>query len=152
LSRSGFCLVVAAAILNMLMLAACGRAQASSTNAVGTEQTAESASPNLAALQLAEDGRLEQPAFVEFYSDDCDVCRRIQGPMRTLDLKYDGKIKFIYVDFDLPESQPFVQRFNVRGLPMFVLLNHRGDTLANLPGWPGEDAVAASLDQLLAQQ
>jgi thioredoxin-like negative regulator of GroEL len=152
LSRSELCSVAIAATLGVLMLAGCGTVQASSASTVGTEQTALSASPNIAALQVAEEGRLEQPAFVEFYSDDCDICRRIQGPMRTLDLKYDGKIKFIYVDIDLPESQPSVRRFDVRGLPMFVLLNLRGDAVAAVPGWPGEDAVTASLNQLLAQQ
>ncbi len=149
--RHGFCATAVAGTLGLLLLAACGAVQTNSSTIVGTDQTARQPPPNIAALQAAENGRLQQPAFVEFYSNDCDICRRIQGPMRTLDLKYDDKIKFIYVDIDLPESQPFVREFNVRGIPTFALLSRRGDKRVTMPGWPGEDQITQALDKLTAQ-
>ncbi len=151
MSRLGFCVIALAGTLGMLLLAACGPVQTNSSTTVAAEQAARPLSPNIAALQGAEKGRLQLPAFVEFYSNDCDICRRIQGPMRTLDLNYDDKIKFIYVDIDLPESQPFVREFNVRGIPTFVLLSRQGDKPVTLSGWPGDDQVIQALDKLAAQ-
>ncbi len=113
------------------------------------DQNVIPSSPNIAALRAAENGLLHKPAFVEFFSNDCAICRRIQGTMRMLDLQFAGRIKFIYVDIDLPESQAFVLRYNVRGIPTFTLIDQVGRTVQSIPGWPGDVAVTAALEELV---
>lgn len=107
-------------------------------------------SRRIAALQAAERGELQQPALVEFYSNDCWACRQIQGPMFFLDQRYDGKARFIYFDADSPGSQPVLAKYQVRGIPTIVLLDAHGRVAANIAGWPGEQAIADALDKLAA--
>ena len=108
-------------------------------------------SRNVAAMQSAQAGTLGEPALVEFYTTDCMSCRAIRPEMGVLDQHYDGRIKFIYLDADLPESQPFMGQFNVRGVPTLALLNRGGRVVSNMPGWPGDDAMKLSLESLAAQ-
>ena len=102
-------------------------------------------------MKSAQAGTLGEPALVEFYTTDCMSCRAIRSEMGVLDLRYDGRIKFIYLDADLPESQPFMGQFNVRGMPTLALLNRSGRVVSNMPGWPGDDAMKLSLESLAAQ-
>ena len=105
---------------------------------------------NVAAMESAQAGTLGEPALVEFYTTDCMSCRAIRPEMGVLDLRYDGRIKFIYLDADLPESQLFMGQFNVRGVPTLALLNRSGRVVSNMPGWPGDDAMRIALDRLAA--
>jgi thioredoxin-like negative regulator of GroEL len=107
-------------------------------------------SRNVAAMQFAQAGNLGEPALVEFYTTDCASCRAIRAEMGVLDLRYDGRIKFIYLDADLPESQPFMGQFNVRGVPTLALINRGGHVVSNMPGWPGDEAMTLALDGLAA--
>jgi thiol-disulfide isomerase/thioredoxin len=108
-------------------------------------------SRNVAALQAEESGALGEPALVEFYTTDCLSCRAIRAEMGVLDQRYEGKVKFIYLDADLPESQPYLGRYNVRGVPTLALLDRGGRVVSSLPGWPGEPAMTAALNTLAAQ-
>ncbi|HEX7588593.1 MAG TPA: thioredoxin domain-containing protein [Anaerolineae bacterium] len=107
-------------------------------------------SRNVVAMQSAQAGTLGEPALVEFYTTDCMSCRAIRAEMGVLDQRYDGKIKFIYFDADLPESQPFLGQFNVRGVPTLALLNQSGHVVSNMVGWPGDEAIRLALDGLAA--
>ena len=130
--------------LMLLALAACTSPLPQAT------QNVASLSRNVAAIQSAQAGTLGEPALVEFYTTDCISCRAIRPEMGVLDLRYDGRIKFIYLDADLPESQLFMGQFNVRGVPTLALLNRSGRVVSNMPGWPGDDAMRIALDRLAA--
>jgi thioredoxin-related protein len=69
----------------------------------------------------------------------------------ALQPKYQGKIKFIRINIDSADAPPFLRKYNVRGTPTIVLLTKTGAVAANVPGWAGDAAVAAALDQLAAQ-
>ena len=133
-----------AAVLALMMLAACN-------SMPGAAQNVPPPSRNVAALQAAQAGALGGPALVEFYTTDCLSCRAIRAEMGILDQRYDGKIKFIYLDADLAESKPFLARYNVRGVPTLALLDRRGRAVSNMPGWPGELAVTNALNGLAMQ-
>ena len=108
-------------------------------------------SRNVAALQAAQAGSLGEPALVEFYTTDCMSCRAIRNEIGLLDQRYDGKIKFIYLDADLVESKPYLAKFNVRGVPTIALLDRRGRVALNIVGWPGEQAITDALTALEAR-
>lgn len=106
-------------------------------------------SKNAQAVELAARGALGRPALVEFYSDECQACRSIMGQMDELDQRFYGKIKFIYMDADRPETLDYLGRYNVRGLPTLALLDADGKVAATIAGWPGEAVVVKSLDEML---
>ncbi len=101
---------------------------------------------NIAAIRRAERGALGKPAFVDFYSDDCSICRRIQGPIAELDQRFGYQTKFIYIDTDLPAAQSLMNKYKVRGLPTFVLLDEHGRKVSEISGWPGEQALEIALN------
>jgi thioredoxin-like negative regulator of GroEL len=103
---------------------------------------------NVIAIQSALAGTLGEPALVEFYTTDCMSCRAIRAEMALLDQRYDGRIKFIYLDADLPESNSFLGQFNVRGVPTLALLSRSGRVVSNMPGWPGDAAIIRALDEM----
>jgi thiol-disulfide isomerase/thioredoxin len=134
-----------AAALALLALAACA------APLPGVAQSVPPPSRNVVAIESAETGALGEPALVEFYTTDCLSCRAIRAEMGILDQRYDGKIKFIYLDADLAESKPFLARYNVRGVPTLALLNGRGRVVSNMPGWPGEPTLTNALNGLATQ-
>ena len=142
---SRFSTLVCILFLIFLALAGC------STPLPQTAQTIPPPSCNVAAMKSAQAGTLGEPALVEFYTTDCMSCRAIRAEMGILDQRYDGKIKFVYLDADLPESQSFLARYNVRGVPTLALLDRRGRVVSNMPGWPGELSLTNALNELATQ-
>jgi len=106
---------------------------------------------NAALLQSAQKGALASPSFVEFYSDECASCRKIQGPLLALDERYTPRVQFIYIDIDQDFAEPFMAQYNVRGAPTFVLLDQRGQVVENIAGWSGDQAMTDALDRLTAR-
>jgi thioredoxin-like negative regulator of GroEL len=130
-------------VCGVCALAAC------SSPAPQAAQNVPPLSRNVVAMQAAQAGMLGEPALVEFYTTDCMSCRAIRAEMGILDQRYDGRIKFIYLDADLSESKSFLGQFNVRGVPTFALLSRSGNVVSNMPGWPGEGMLTNALDQQL---
>jgi thioredoxin-like negative regulator of GroEL len=64
--------------------------------------------------------------------------------------RYQGKVRFLRINIDASDSQPFLKQFNVRGTPTIVLLDRQGRVAANAPGWPGDQSITAALDRLEA--
>ena len=132
---------ITVASLAVTVLAACG----------APPQSSAPPSRNARAMQSAEAGTLGEPALVEFYAADCITCNNIRSEISALDVRYDGKVKFIYLDTDLAEAQPYLAKYNVRGLPTFALLDRRGRVVSSMSGWRGEQAVTDALSALVAQ-
>ena len=112
---------------------------------------AQPLSRNALAMQFAQAGTLGEPALVEFYAADCITCNKIRGELSALDQRYDGRVKFIYLDIGLAEAQPYLAKYNVRGLPTFALLDRQGRVASSISGWLGEQALTTALDKLIGQ-
>ena len=119
--------------------------------ACNAPQSTQSLSRNALAMQSAQAGTLDRPALVEFYTADCITCNKIRAEISTLDQRYDGRIEFIYLDIDLAEAQPYLAKYDVRGLPTFELLDRNGHLMSSMSGWPGEQAFISALDKLIGQ-
>ncbi len=117
--------------------------------ACSAPQTAQPLSRNALAMQSAEAGALGEPALVEFYAADCIICNNLRVEISALDVQYTGRVKFIYLDTDLAEAQPYLAKFNVRGLPTFALLDRKGRVASSMSGWPGEQVFTTALDRLI---
>ncbi len=71
--------------------------------------------------------------------------------MSDLERRYQGKVKVIRINIDDPQAQAALKKYDVRGTPTIVVLDARGRVVANVPGFPGEAALARALDNLVAQ-
>ncbi len=71
--------------------------------------------------------------------------------MSALEQRYQGKVKFIRINIDAPESRQSLDKYHVLGTPSISLLDRHGRIVANVPGWPGESQVTKALDSLVAQ-
>ena len=69
--------------------------------------------------------------------------------MSDLTERYQGKAKVIHINVDDPAARPLLSKYDVRGTPTIVLLDRQGHVAANVPGFPGEQAVARALDGLV---
>ena len=130
----------AAILVAVIALAACS-----------TPPNAQPLSRNALAMQSAEAGKLGKPALVEFYAADCITCNNLRAEISLLDQRYDGRVNFIYLDIELAEAQPYLAKYNVRGLPTFVLLDRKGRVASSVSGWLGERIFTTALDKLIAQ-
>lgn len=119
--------------------------------ACNAPQSTQPLSRNALAMQSAQAGTLGEPALVEFYASDCITCNKIRGKISALDQHYDGRVEFIYLDIELAEAQPYLAKYNVRGLPTFALLDRRGRLMSSMSGWPGEQVFTSALDKLIGQ-
>lgn len=104
---------------------------------------------DVTSLTLAEAGQAGQPTLVWFHADWCHVCQQIKPEVVTLGQEYAGKVKFVRLNVDDAESRAALQRYGVRATPTFVLFDAAGQVRGNVPGWPGSQAFAEALHQLL---
>lgn len=130
----------AAILVAVVALAACS-----------TPPNAQPLSRNALAMQSAQAGTLGEPALVEFYAADCITCNNLRTEISTLDQRYDGRVKFIYLDIELAEAQPYLAKYNVRGLPTFAMLDRKGRIASSMSGWSGAQAFTGALGKLIEQ-
>lgn len=146
-----------------LLLVACGAEEETSTTPLESENnTAENASDlrrpaplapdadyvNDAPALLAATGR---PQFVEFYTTWCPTCRGMKPIVHSLEAEYWERIDFLYYDREHSPNEDLVDRFQVRGQPVFFLLSPEGEIIEQWFGTvPSQDLVAA-FDSYLAQ-
>ncbi|MGB8645011.1 MAG: hypothetical protein WCF84_07220 [Anaerolineae bacterium] len=72
--------------------------------------------------------------------------------MSALEQRYQGKVKFIRINIDAPESRPYLDKYRVLGTPSIALVDRQGHIVSNVPGWPGEQQVTQALDSLVSRQ
>lgn len=79
------------------------------------------------------------------------ICQSIKGTVSVLEKRYEGKAKIVRVNVDAPEARAYLQKYRVRATPTFVLFDRSGRLIFNIAGWPGEEQIAKSFDELIAQ-
>ena len=65
--------------------------------------------------------------------------------------KFAGKVGFVRMNVDHPESRTGVQKYGVRATPTFVILDAKGNVLTSVAGYPGYDQFEQALSQLLGE-
>jgi len=121
------------------------------TNAIGSQVSANPSETDIVGIQAAEGGTLNEPALVWFHADWCTICQTIKPTVRALEKQYDGKVKIVRLNVDAPEARAYVQKYRVRGTPTFVFFDRHGKVTTSTSGWPGEQQVAQAFDRLIGQ-
>ena len=64
--------------------------------------------------------------IVKFYADWCPDCRRIESGAEQISKDFAGRFRFYAVD---TEAEPLLaERFNVRGIPSFLVFDKGAET------------------------
>lgn len=86
------------------------------------------------------------PVLVDFYSDSCVPCKRMNPIINELEAEFEGRAKFVKVNvnFDLA----LAQKYMVMASPTFVLLKN-GKEVARNQGTLAKGDLAALVEKAL---
>lgn len=103
-------------------------------------------------LDLARSGR---PVFVDFWQQNCQKCRTMDGIVNELAEEYDGRAWVVKAN--AAEAPDAFGKFNVRATPTFLILTATGDGSSKAvhqryraTGLVKKDVLARNLDLALA--
>ena len=77
--------------------------------------------------------------LVEFATPQCIACRRMAGNVFTKQAVVDAMKSFVCLQLNAYENQAAAKRFQVRGVPLFIVLDPTGRTLKTRAGYMSPD-------------
>lgn len=90
-----------------------------------------------------------KPSLVEFYANWCTVCQKMAPDIASLEKEYGNKINFVMLNVDNTKWLPEMLRYRVDGIPHFVFLNEKGESLAETIGDQPRTIMASNLQALV---
>ncbi|NWG16111.1 MAG: conjugal transfer protein TraF [Chloroflexi bacterium] len=85
-----------------------------------------------------------------FEAEWCAYCPQQKPIVRALADQYRGDVYVEYVDIDVPANSGLVARFGARAVPLIIIINDQGETIATFRGLTSERNLRAGIDQALA--
>ncbi len=64
--------------------------------------------------------------FLEFGAKGCSACKRMEGVMDEIRLKYPDKVHVVFLNIIKPESQNLMKYYGISVIPTQILLNKNG--------------------------
>lgn len=106
------------------------------------------------ALQQLNSNRFEEiiydngePCLVIFSRENCHVCKEVVPMLEELQLRYEGKFGFYYVDVEADKN--LSQRFPLRGVPSILFFNEgilQGKLAGNVEDGEVEEKIGEVLE------
>jgi len=90
-----------------------------------------------------------KPQFVKFYADWCGPCREMKPFVESMKEKYKDQVTFWDINTDAVSSRGLSVQYNVQFIPLVVLLDPKGNSVARLEGLQSEDELDAAIQNLL---
>ncbi len=104
-------------------------------------------------IEALLDGKGGKPLFVEFYSSNCPICRKIVPIVRTIKESCLHKnLQVLTVNVSLKENRHLARRYGVVGVPTFVFLRADGTETARLIGYQQVEELERPLQALTEGQ
>ncbi|MEW5945543.1 MAG: thioredoxin domain-containing protein [bacterium] len=85
------------------------------------------------------------PAFVEFYSRSCEICRMMRPALHRLAREFEGRANFLFLDVDDPANSTLLEEFRVYDLPSIHVIGARGERIASFEGKVGVSTLRKHL-------
>lgn len=116
--------------------------------------------PSAAVAIAAPQTRLEHfplpdglPALVEFYREDCPVCKKMEPVVRGIFERCDGnKVTLRKVDISKPENLSYAAAHRILGVPTFILFDVDRAEVARLVGLQTEDSIYQAIATLRGEE
>lgn len=96
-------------------------------------------------------GKGSSPLFVEFYSSNCPMCRRMVPLIRAIEEScFEKDLQVLKINVSLKENAELARRFGVVGVPTFAFLKPDGTEVSRLIGYQTVSALERNLSALTA--
>jgi len=136
-----FLIVIAAIILSIAVFLGV-RTDATSTS---LPQLAETSIPVDLAL------RNGKPTLIEFYANWCTSCQAMAPELNEIKQQYAEQLNFVMLNVDNSKWLPELLKYRVDGIPHFVYLNQKAETIAQTIGEIPRNILEENLDALIAE-
>lgn len=93
-----------------------------------------------------------KPTLMEFYADWCTSCQAMAGDLAELKQAFSDRVNFVMLNVDNSKWLPEMLHYRVDGIPHFVFLNDRGESIASTIGEQPKSIMTANLDALVDSQ
>ena len=86
----------------------------------------------------------ESPVLVDFWAPWCGPCQMMAPVLEELAKKFEGKLKVVKIDTDLPENQVLAMDYQISSIPNLKLFS-AGKVLKDFIGFRPESTFSAEL-------
>ncbi|CCH67524.1 thioredoxin-like protein [Richelia intracellularis HH01] len=75
-----------------------------------------------------------KPSIVEFYAGWCTVCQKMAPDIAEFKRKYGSNVNFVLLNVDNTKWLPEMLKYRVDGIPHFLFLDKKGETIGQSVG------------------
>lgn len=75
-----------------------------------------------------------KPSMVEFYAGWCTVCQKMAPDIAEFKRKYGSNVNFVMLNVDNTKWLPEMLKYHVDGIPHFLFLDKKGETIGQAIG------------------
>lgn len=94
-----------------------------------------------------------QPIVVEFMSQNCPICDKMQPVVSEMQTTCAGKdVEIRQVDISLPENRHFVKKHRILGVPTFLMIDEKGREVARLVGEQPLSTLLQATSAMIGQE
>jgi len=86
----------------------------------------------------------ELPVLVDFWAPWCGPCQMMAPILTELATKFEGKLKVVKVDTDLPENQQLAMDYQIQSIPNMKLFI-KGELVKDFIGYRDESTFSEEL-------
>ena len=90
----------------------------------------------------------DNPTFLEFYAEWCEVCKEMSPTVAALREEYEKDINFVFLNVDNQKWNNYIRKFDVNGIPQVNLFDKKGSLISTFIGKQEEITIKNSIDQL----
>jgi len=91
-----------------------------------------------------------RPLMVDFYTDWCGWCKKLDSDVYTDQTIRELSNQFICVKINADNNKQAAQQYNVRGYPTIIFLSPKGDVLKVCPGYVDANTLAGMMREAAA--
>ena len=91
-----------------------------------------------------------KPTLMEFYANWCGSCQAMAKDLSAIKQQYAEPMNFVMLNVDNDKWLPEITKYRVDGIPHFVYLNDKGNSVAETIGEMPGSIMEANLEALIA--